>query len=320
MEKKLLLEFEKPVEELKNNIEKLKTLAASGRAEVQNEIKKMEERLKQLCDQIYGNLSPNQIVQIARHPQRPTTLDFIQHLAESFVEIHGDRYFGNDPAMVGGFGKINGTYHMLIGTQKGNTTKENLARNFGMAHPEGYRKALRLMKLAEKFGRPILTLVDTPGAYPGIGAEERGQAEAIARNLKEMSLLRTPIISVITGEGGSGGALGIAVGSRVFMLEYSIYSVISPEGCASILFRDSSRSAEAAESMKITAPQLLKLGVIDEIIKEPLGGAHHDLQTAANNIKETLLKHLKDLQRLPADKLTEERFNKFRKMGVFERI
>jgi acetyl-CoA carboxylase carboxyl transferase subunit alpha len=312
-----LLDFEKPLSDLRQKIEELKKLSQEGKLDLSEEIKAMEERLNNLRREIFTHLSPIQIVQVARYTTRPTTLDFAGLIFEGFIQIHGDRYFGDDPAMVAGLAKLNGQPVMVIGHQKGKTTKENLARNFGMANPEGYRKALRAMQIAQKFDRPVITLVDTPGAYPGIGAEERGQAEAIAKNLKLMSEFSVPIIVVITGEGGSGGALGIGVGNRVLMLEYAIYSVISPEGCASILFRDAGRANEAAQNMHITAKDLLNLGVIDEIIKEPLGGAHNDYELAAKNIKAALLKHLSELKALSHQDLINNRYQKFRKMGEF---
>ena len=314
---KILLDFEKPIADLISKIDELKELTKSGQIDLSEEIKIMEERLNSLRREIFANLTAVQIVQISRHLSRPTTFDYANLIFEDFVELHGDRYFGDDPALVGGIAKLDGQGVMVIGHQKGKTTKENLARNFGMANPEGYRKAARFMKLAEKFNRPVISLIDTPGAYPGIGAEERGIAEAIAKNLKEMAKLTVPFIVVITGEGGSGGALGIGVGNRVLMLEYAIYSVISPEGCASILFRDAGRAAEAAESLKLTAKDLLSLGVIDEIIKEPVGGAHNDPETAAKNIKLTILKHLSELKSLNPEQLILDRYNKYRKMGQF---
>ncbi len=316
-EVKNLMEFEKPLTSLYKKVEELRKITESGRIDLSQEIRMMERRIEHLKREIYSNLSPIQIVQIARHMERPTTLDYIGLICEDFIELHGDRGYADDPAMVGGLAKINGEKIVIIGHQKGKTTKENLQRNFGMAHPEGYRKALRLMKLAEKFGKPIVTLVDTPGAYPGIGAEERGQAEAIARNLREMSEITVPIIVVITGEGGSGGALGIGVGNRVLMMEFSIYSVISPEGCASILFRDATRAAEAAEAMKITSKDLLELDVIDEIIKEPTGGAHKNYEVSAKNLKTAILKHLGEVSALSKDEIISERYKKFRDMGLF---
>lgn len=317
LDPKYLLEFEKPVADLYRKIEELKRLAKSGDIDMEAETRAMEERIEYLRREIFSNLKPNQIVSLSRHIMRPTTLDFISLIFDDFVELKGDRYFADDSAIVGGMAKFNGSHVMVIGHQKGKTTKENIARNFGMAHPEGYRKALRLMKMADKFNHPIITFVDTPGAYPGIDAEERGQAEAIARNLKEMMQLKVPFVAVVTGEGGSGGALGIAVGNRVLMLQYAIYSVISPEGCASILFRDAKRSPEAATNMKITAPDLLELGVIDEIINEPLGGAHNDYAITANNIKVTLKKHLDELLKMSPAEILKNRYDKFRNMGQF---
>jgi len=316
-EKKILLEFEKPLLELSEKLEKLKELAASGKMDMSEEIKMMEKRIELMRRDIFSKLTPLQIVQVARHLLRPTTLDYIQHLFENFVELHGDRYFADDPSLVGGFAKLNGRSVAVIGHQKGKTTKENIARNFGMANPEGYRKALRIMRLAERYNKPIISLIDTPGAYPGIGGEERGQAEAIARNLREMAELTVPFIAVVTGEGGSGGALGIGMGNRVLMLEYAIYSVISPEGCASILFRNAARANEAAIAMKITAPDLLVLNVIDEIIKEPVGGAHNDTAVAAQHIKSAIIKQLEPLLSLSPRELIADRYNKYRKMGIF---
>ena len=314
---KNLMEFEKPLSSLYKKVDELRNLTESGRIDLSQEIRMMERRIEHLKREIYSNLSPIQIVQIARHIDRPTTLDYINLVCEDFIGLHGDRIYADDPAMVGGLAKIDGIKAVIIGHQKGKTTKENLQRNFGMAHPEGYRKALRLMKLAEKFSKPIVTLVDTPGAYPGIGAEERGQAEAIARNLREMSQIKVPIIVVITGEGGSGGALGIGVGNRILMMEFSIYSVISPEGCASILFRDATRAPEAAEAMKITSKDLLELGVIDEIIKEPVGGAHKNYEVAARNLKGAILKHLGEVLALSPNEIVSDRHKKFRDMGFF---
>ncbi|MCX5749102.1 MAG: acetyl-CoA carboxylase carboxyltransferase subunit alpha [Candidatus Saganbacteria bacterium] len=317
METKHLLPFEKPVADLYKKIEELKKLAKGGDIDMSKETRVMEERINNLRRDIFSSLTPNQIVAVARHLQRPTTQDYLGLIFDDFTELHGDRNFADDKAIIGGFAKFNGDLVMAIGHQKGKSTKDNIARCFGMAHPEGYRKALRLMRLADRFNRPIITFVDTPGAYPGIDAEERGQAEAIAKNLREMIRLKVPIIVVITGEGGSGGALGIGIGNKVLMLEYSIYSVISPEGCASILFRDSKRSAEAADNMKITSKDLYKLGVIDEIIKEPLGGAHNDYQAAADNIKASLRKHLAELLKLSPADILNDRYQKFRQMGEF---
>lgn len=318
MDPKHLLDFEKPVAELNKKVEALKKSAKTGEIDMDRELSAMEERITKLKKEIFSSLSPNQVVSIARHPKRPTTLDYIGMIFRDFIELHGDRCFGDDKAIVGGFASLEDTPCMVIGHQKGKNTKENIERNFGSAHPEGYRKALRLMKMSEKFNRPIFTFVDTMGAYPGLGAEERGQAEAIAKNLRDMMQLSVPIIVIITGEGGSGGALGIAVGNRVLMLEYSIYSVISPEGCASILFRDAKRSAEAAENLKLTAKDHLKLGIIDEIVKEPSGGAHNDPASAAANIKAAFLKHLEELKKMTPPELLKDRYDKFRKMGQFD--
>ena len=318
LDPKHVLNFEKPVVELYKKIEALKKTAKTGEIDMDSELVAMEDRINKLKKEIFSSLTPNQIVSIARHPKRPTMLDYINLIFHDFVELHGDRCFGDDKAMIGGFAKLEDIHCMLIGHQKGKNTKENIERNFGSAHPEGYRKALRLMKMAEKFNRPIITFVDTIGAYPGLGAEERGQAEAIARNLRDMMQISVPIIVIITGEGGSGGALGIAVGNRILMLEYSIYSVISPEGCASILFRDAKRSAEAAENLKLTSHDHLKLGIIDEIVKEPSGGAHNDYNLTAENMKASLLKHLEELKKMSPSEILKDRYDKFRKMGQFE--
>jgi len=314
---KPLLEFEKPLQELFDKLEKLKAVSASGKMDMSEEVKMMEKRIESMRREIFSKLNPIQFVQVARFIQRPTTLEYINYIFEYFVELHGDRNFADDPAMVAGIAKLEGRSVVVMGHQKGHSTKENLARNFGMANPEGYRKALRIMRLAERYGKPIVSFIDTPGAYPGIGAEERGQAEAIAKNLREMAELTVPFISIITGEGGSGGALGIGMGNRVMMLEFSIYSVISPEGCASILFRNAARANDAAVAMKITAKDLLELGVIDEIIKEPVGGAHNDPQLTAKNIKSAIIKQLEPLLSLSHRELIADRYNKYRKMGIF---
>jgi len=312
------LEFERPILELEVKIQELKQFAEAEKVDVSTEIARLERKVARLQEEVFANLTPWQRTQIARHPTRPYTMDYIRLMLADFVELHGDRAFSDDKAIVGGFARLEGMPLMVIGHQKGRDTKEKLARNFAMANPEGYRKALRLMKLAEKFDKPVLTLVDTPGAYPGIGAEERGQAEAIARNLREMSELRVPIVVVITGEGGSGGALGIAVGDTVLMLEYAIYSVISPEGCASILWRDPAKAPEAAAAMGITAQTLRRLDVIDEIVPEPTGGAHRNHQEMATTLKGSLLKAFDRLRQLPLDALLDQRYQKFRRMGVFE--
>ena len=317
MQNRFLLDFERPIASLYKKIDELKKLGKSGALDLESETAALEKRIESLRREIFSSLTPIQVVSVSRHQQRPTTLDYIGQIFEDFVELHGDRYFGDDRALVGGFAKLDGRSVMVLGQQKGNSTKENIFRNFGMAHPEGYRKALRLMKLAEKFNNPIICLIDTPGAYPGIGAEERGQAEAIARNLREMALLKVPMVCVITGEGGSGGALGIGMGNRVLMFEYSIYSVISPEGCAAILFKDASRAAEAAQNFKLTAKDLFELKVIDGIIKEPLGGAHNDLKTAADNLKEALILQLDELKSLSLEAVVKDRYKKFRNFGEF---
>lgn len=317
------LEFEKPIEDLESKIEELKRLSDGRDIDITSEIKRLEKKARDLRMEIFSHLTPWQKTMIARHPDRPYTLDYISALAEDFVEFHGDRRFADDPAIVGGFGKISGVTFMMIGHQKGRGTKERIFRNFGQPHPEGYRKALRLMKLAERFRKPIVTFIDTPGAFPGIGAEERGQAEAIATSLMEMSRLRTPIISVVIGEGGSGGAIALGVADRLYMLEYSIYSVISPEGCAAILWKKNGdmgpdEFARAAEALKLTAHDLLKLKVIDEVIPEPPGGAHRDLQTTAERIEEAILKALDELKTKTPAKLVEDRIKRFRKIGIFE--
>jgi len=310
------LDFEKPIKELEKKIEELKRFTLEKKIDLSSEIRRLEQKLQDLKLSTYSSLTSWQRVQIARHPQRPYTLDYIQMMMSDFVELHGDRSFSDDKAIIGGLAKIDGLKIMVLGHQKGRGTKENLLRNFGCAHPEGYRKALRLMQLAEKFNLPILVFIDTPGAYPGVGAEERGQAQAIALNLREMSQIRVPILVVIIGEGGSGGALGIGVGDRILILENAYYSVISPEGCAAILWKDASKAAEAAEALKLTAQDLLELGIVDEIIKEPLGGAHVNPQETANNLKETILRHMQQILNLPIETLLKLRYDKFRRIGV----
>jgi acetyl-CoA carboxylase carboxyl transferase subunit alpha len=310
------LDFEQPLVDLENRIATLQ--AEDDAPKAREEIAKLEERLARLRQRTYASLTAWQRTQLARHPKRPHTRDLIKLLFEDFVELHGDRLFGDDAAVVGGLARFEERSLVVIGHQKGRDTREKIARNFGMPHPEGYRKALRLMHLAQKFGKPVVTFIDTPGAYPGLGAEERGQAEAIARNLREMAALRTPILSIVTGEGGSGGALAIGMGNRVLMLEYSIYSVISPEGCAAILWGDAAKAPEAAESMRITAPDLLKLGVIDAIVPEPVGGAHRDWEGAAGYLKTALRENLRDLAGQSGDDLVAGRYEKFRRIGAFE--
>lgn len=311
-------DFEKPIVELENKIEELEKSPLAPTVDVQKEINQLKEQLIKLRSEIYSNLTPWQRVQIARHINRPHSYDYINAFIEGFVELHGDRFFGDDPAVIGGIGNFNGQPVAVIGQQKGKDTKENLARNFGMSHPEGYRKALRIMKMANKFKIPILILIDTPGAYPGIGAEERGQAEAIAKNIREMSTLQVPILIVIIGEGASGGALGIGLGDIILMLENAWYCVISPEGCASILYRDKNLAPKAAEALKLSAPDLLELKVIDEIVKEPLGGAHRDHQKAFEYVKEAIERNLKKLLSMDTEMLLKIRFDKYRKMGAFE--
>ena len=310
------LEFEKPLLELENRIAELR--ASEDPLAARDEIAKLEDRLTRQQQRIYSSLTAWQRTQIARHPKRPHTLDLVGLLLEDWVELHGDRVFGDDKAIVGGLATFDGEPVVVIGHQKGRDTRENIARNFGMPHPEGYRKALRLMQLAGRFGKPIITFIDTPGAYPGLGAEERGQAEAIARNLREMAGLPTPVICVVTGEGGSGGALAIGVGNRVLMLEYAIYSVISPEGCAAILWGDGAKAPEAAELMRVTAPDLLKLAVIDAIVPEPVGGAHRNWEATAASLRAALRDQIWELKSKSEAELIEQRHDKFRRIGVFE--
>ncbi|MFH1593540.1 MAG: acetyl-CoA carboxylase carboxyltransferase subunit alpha [Candidatus Omnitrophota bacterium] len=311
------LDFEKPILELEKKIEELRTFTSREDIDLSGEIKKLEERLTKVKQEVYKGLTPWQRVQIARHPKRLYTLDYIDLIMTDFVEIHGDRLYGDDKAIITGFAKVDGRKILIIGHQKGKDTKENLMRNFGSAHPEGYRKALRAMELAEKFNIPVVTFIDTPGAYPGIGAEERGQAEAIARNLFKMSMLRTPIIVFVIGEGGSGGALGIGVGDRLYVLEYAYYSVISPEGCAAILWKERSKASVAAEALKLTGKDLYKMGIIDDIIKEPLGGAHSDPEEMAESIKIVIKKDLDALNDVNRSELVKKRYERLRKIGVF---
>ena len=312
------LDFERPIVELEDKIAELRQLAQVQDISVDDEVKKLTEKAKKLRKEIYSKLTAWQHVQLARHPRRPYTGDYIGEITDEFVELHGDRSFADDPSIVGGLMMLEDKRAMLIGHQKGRNTKENIHRNFGMAHPEGYRKALRLMKLADKFGLPIVTLIDTPGAYPGVGAEERGQAGAIATNLKEMAGLRVPIVSVVIGEGGSGGALALGVTDRILMLEYSIYAVISPEGCAAILWKDAGKNVEAAEALKLTSKDLLSMGVVDRVIKEPDGGAHRDPSAMAAELKRVLYEELDYLQHIDVESLVERRRRKFLNMGVFE--
>ncbi len=309
-------DFEKPIEELDRKIREL-TAISSDEVDLKSEVATLEKKVEKIRKEIFNSLSRWQTAQVARHGNRPFALDYIKLIFTDFIELHGDRNFGDDHAIVGGLARLDGDPVMVIGHQKGRDTKEKVFRNFGMPHPEGYRKALRLMEMAERFKLPIVTLVDTPGAFPGIAAEERGQAEAIARNLREMSRLTVPIVVAVTGEGGSGGALGIAVGDRILMLEFAVYSVISPEGCAAILWSDGTKGAQAAESLKPTAGDIKGLEVIDEIVKEPLGGAHRDHATAARNLHEAISRNMKELRKIPSAKLVEERYQKFRKMSRF---
>jgi acetyl-CoA carboxylase carboxyl transferase subunit alpha len=313
-----LLEFEKPVAELERELEKLLAKSSSQNIDMSEEIGMMEAKLAETRAHIYGNLTPWQRVQIARHTNRPFMLDYVSLAFSGFTELHGDRHIGDDAAMPGGLAWLGDQRVVVIGHQKGRDTKENLMRNFGSAHPEGYRKAMRLMKLAEKFGLPIISLIDTPGAFPGIGAEERNIAEAIAYNLREMMLLEVPVIAVVLGEGGSGGALGIGVADRVIMLENAYYSVISPEGCAAILWKHRKHAPEAAEAMKLVAPDLIQLGLIDDVIPEPVGGAHHDHHATADAFREVVLRHLGELSALSTVTLLNKRYDKFRSFGDWE--
>ncbi|MGB9628695.1 MAG: acetyl-CoA carboxylase carboxyltransferase subunit alpha [Thermodesulfobacteriota bacterium] len=314
---KHFLDFEKPIIELENEIEHLKRFSKGRLVHLDEQVKHLEEKLRRVQKEIFSNLTGWQITQLARHIDRPRTSYYLHKIFENFIELHGDRAYGDDPAIIGGISKFNGRSVVCIGHQKGADAKEMVSRNFGMPHPEGYRKALRLMKMAENFQKPIITLIDTPGAFPGVGAEERGQAEAIARNLRSMVSLRTPILTLVIGEGGSGGALAIGIGDRLLMLEYSIYSVISPEGCAAILWKDGKKGEVAAESLKLTARDLHQLGVIDEVIPEPLGGAHRNPQAMSDILKEAVERNLKEIEKMDVDELLKLRYEKFRKMGTF---
>lgn len=310
------LDFEKPIVELEKKIQDLKGFISDKKIDLTSEVGRLEEKLEHLRKDTYGNLTPWQRVQLARHPQRPYTLDYIAMLMTDFMELHGDRSFADDKAIVGGFARLDNQKVMVIGHQKGRDTKENLKRNFGCAHPEGYRKALRLMQMAEKFDTPLVIFIDTPGAYPGVGAEERGQAQAIALNLREMMSISVPIIATVIGEGGSGGALGIGIADRVFVLENAYYSVISPEGCAAILWKDGTKTPLAAQALKLTARDLLGMGLIDAVVPEPLGGAQRDPQKTAENIREILEPGLEELKGLEKEELLRLRYKKFRAMGV----
>ena len=313
------LDFEKPMLELEHKIEELKGLANKEGLDFNEEISRLQSRLKKLEEETLAHLTPWQKVQLARHPNRPKSLTLVHLIFDDFLPLHGDRLYSEDQAIIGGLARIEEERLVFIGHQKGESIKDNLSRNFGMAHPEGYRKAHRLMNLAEKLHRPILTFIDTPGAYPGIEAEERGQAEAIAANLERMSQLRVPILVVIIGEGGSGGALGIGVGDRILMLENAIYSVISPEGCAAILWKNQEKVEEAAKALRLTSQDLFNLGLIDEIIPEPRGGAHKDPEQTALNIKERIIKHLEELKKVSPEEVVEKRYKKYRGIGKFKR-
>ncbi len=312
------LDFERPIEELETKIAELRSIEGDEDQGTRDELVKLEKKTKKTISDIYGKLNPWQITGVARHPGRPYTLDYIDEIFDDFVELHGDRAFKDDPAIVGGLATLNGKSVMVIGQQKGRNTKEKIYRNFSMPHPEGYRKALRLMEMAEQFSKPVITFIDTPGAYPGLGAEERGQSEAIAKNLLVMSTLKVPLISIIIGEGGSGGALALGVTDRILMMQYSTYSVISPEGCAAILWKDGAKAEIAAKALKIDTASLKELGIIDSIVEEPPGGAHRSLHQSAINLKEILLESLGELTSLDEATLLDQRYNKFRKIGVFK--
>ncbi|MBY0577259.1 MAG: acetyl-CoA carboxylase carboxyltransferase subunit alpha [Gallionellaceae bacterium] len=314
------LDFENPIAELEDKIEQLRYVQDDSALDISDEISRLTKKSLELTKDVYAKLTPWQISQVSRHPQRPYTLDYIEYLFTDFEELHGDRAFADDKAIVGGLARFNGQSVMVIGHQKGRDTKEKISRNFGMPRPEGYRKALRLMRLAEKFGIPIMTFIDTPGAYPGVGAEERGQSEAIGRNLYEMTELRVPIICTVIGEGGSGGALAIAVGDALMMLQYSTYSVISPEGCASILWKSAEKAADAAETLGITATRLKALGLVDKVITEPLGGAHRDYAVTMQNVKKALQDALKTTQNKPLASMMQDRFNRLMSYGKFKEV
>ena len=316
MSNSIQLDFEKPIMELENKLNQMKDIAAKNGKSLDNEALSLEDKIIELKKEIFSNLTRWQKVQLSRHPNRPYFLDYIYKITNEFIELHGDRVAKDDKAMVGGIGEIDGNSVMLIGQQKGRTTKERQFRNFGMSNPDGYRKALRLMKMAEKFNMPVVTLIDTPGAFPGLEAEERGQAEAIAKNIQEMATLKVPVICIVIGEGASGGALGIGVGDKVYMMEYTWYSVISPESCSSILWRSWDYKEQAAEALKLTSKDLKKMGIIDGIIKEPLGGAHNDVDLAAKRIKKVILNDIADLGKLNPEKRIDRRIDKFSNMGV----
>ncbi len=314
------LDFEKPLMELERQIDDLKRVGTERQIDVDTELSGLQTKLETLQAEIYRSLTPLQRVMVARHPRRPYTLDYLSTIFTDFIELHGDRLYMDDPAIVGGWARLAGTSVMVIGHQKGRDTKENLKRNFGMPHPEGYRKALRMMRLAAKFNAPIITLIDTPGAYPGLGAEERGQSEALAHNILEMSIIAAACIAVVIGEGGSGGALALGVADRILMLENSVYSVISPEGCAAILWKDSTQRERAAEALKITADDLLRLRIIDEIVPEPVGGAHMDPDAAGEALREALIRHVTELRKVKPDKLVRRRAEKYAAMGAYSEV
>ena len=311
------LDFEKPLLELERQIEELKRVGEEREIDVAEELGLLQAKLESLREEIYRNLTPMQRVSVARHPRRPYSLDYLGSIFTDFVELHGDRHYRDDLAIVGGWARLAGTSVMVMGHQKGRDTRENLKRNFGMPHPEGYRKALRLMKLAARFHAPVITLIDTPGAYPGLGAEERGQSEALATNILEMAVLPTPIVTAVIGEGGSGGALALGVSDRVLMFENSVYSVISPEGCAAILWKDASQRERAAEALKLTSSDLLSFNIIDEVITEPIGGAHQDPDAAGESLREALIRHVGELKKIRPEKLVRRRAEKYATMGVF---
>jgi acetyl-CoA carboxylase carboxyl transferase subunit alpha len=311
------LDFEKPLAELERQVEELRRISDDRGINVADELGTLEAKIATMREEIYRNLTPMQRVQVARHPRRPYALDYLSSIFTDFIELHGDRLYRDDPAIVGGWARLNGQSVMVVGHQKGRDTKENIKRNFGMPHPEGYRKALRLMHAAARFHAPIITLIDTPGAYPGLGAEERGQSEALARNILEMSALPTPIIAVVIGEGGSGGALALGVADRVLMFENSVYSVISPEGCATILWKDSTQRERAAEALKLTSADLTRLGLVDEVIPEPMGGAHFDPETAGESLRAALIKTLNELNKVRPEKLVKRRHDKYAAMGAY---
>ncbi|MCB1957015.1 MAG: acetyl-CoA carboxylase carboxyltransferase subunit alpha [Rhodocyclaceae bacterium] len=318
--KNVFLDFEQPIAELEAKIEELRFVQDDSAVDISEEISRLEKKSQTLTKEIYGKLTPWQIAQVARHPQRPYTLDYVEHIFTDFEELHGDRAFADDKAIVGGLARFNGQSCVVIGHQKGRDTKEKIFRNFGMPRPEGYRKALRLMRLAEKFGIPVFTFIDTPGAYPGIGAEERGQSEAIGHNLYVLAELKVPVICTIIGEGGSGGALAIAVGDQVQMLQYSTYSVISPEGCASILWKSAEKASEAAETMGITAPRLKSLGMVDKVVNEPVGGAHRDHRAMAQSLRRAMADALRQLSGLPVPELLEKRYERLMGYGKFKEV